>query len=467
MRTVSARVRAYRIAATGRGRFARRFGVSRGGQGPSLTVTLIAAGAPEEAQATWWRPLSWKWPGFAAPPSLQVLDWESAVDPETKIAGSVVLAAPACGSDARLYALLSRLEEMVVPAVVLHEAGGGRIVADENFVPMARDAEPALIACVLAALGARQLAVESLRAEARVARRFNGGLQGEIEKIHDELQLAASVQREFLPRTLPAARDLEMQVLFRPCGYVSGDIYDAQRLDENHIGFFVADAVGHGVPAALMTMVLCRCLHTVERHSGGIRIVSPGEALRRLNRDLIDQHGEGARFATAVYGVIDTRARHVTLAGAGHPYPLRIRGGRVDRAETTGGLLGLDANDQFDETSFTLDDGEMLVVYSDGFETAFPAPGVDDYGRRLPNRNYVERFVDLTRAWRERGLGRAVGTLMEQIDEQAGSLHQADDLTALIIAHSREDPLEHLLRGGESESAPKERSAEGARVEGL
>lgn len=424
----------------------------------SHTVTLIASGPSEETQSAWWRPLSWKWPAFAKPPALQVIDFETAFDPTEPIAGDVVLIIVPEGESARVFSLLDRLEEDCLPTVLLHQCGAADIPKIRGVISMPHDADPSVVAAALAALAERQGVIDSLRSEASISRRFHGGIRGEIEKIHEELQLAASVQREFLPQSLPSNDRIDLRVLFRPCGYVSGDIYDVQQLDEDHVGFFVADAVGHGVPAALMTMVLCRCLVTTEREAGRTRIISPARALRRLNQDLIARHGEGSRFATAVYGVIDTRTRRVTLAGAGHPYPLRIKGERVERAETDGGLLGLDAEDQFSEISFDLETDELLVVYTDGFETAFPAPNVDDYGRRLPNRNYVDRFVDLTNAWRRDGLPGALESLAAHIDLQTGSLHQADDLTALIIAPATSDPLDALLRGQESQGAPREPS---------
>jgi sigma-B regulation protein RsbU (phosphoserine phosphatase) len=427
----------------------------RASPGTSSQLTLVAEGEIEAAQASFWRPIDRRWPTFAPPPSLQILEWERATDPSVAITGGVVvIVAPS--DPRRLFALLDRLAESMTPAVLLHDPSWTPPDADEHLVTMPTDTDPAVAAAIIATLSERQQAVESLRAEIGVSRRFHGGLRCEIEKIHEELQLAASVQREFLPRAIPAIDGFDLQVFFRPCGYVSGDIYDVQRLDDRHVGLFVADAVGHGVPAALMTMVLCRCLPTVDHEGGVVRLVPPSEALQRLNQDLTRRHGEGSRFATAVYTVIDTQTRRVSVAGAGHPYPLRVRGTRVERVETEGGLMGIDTADAFPEVSFTLGEDELLVLYTDGFETAFPAPNVDAYGRRLPNRNYIDRFVTLSKSWRERGLPAAFAELIEQIDLQDGSLHQADDLTAMVMAPTARDPLANLMAGLESRGAPRE-----------
>lgn len=430
--------------------------MSRIDEQPAGTITLVSALSSEEAQTSWWRPIQWKWPEFSHSPSLQILDWQSACDPEVPIAGAAVLLIASDAVRSWIFPALDRLREAHIPAIMLQPSTLSEGVSDEDTLVLPDSTDPAVVASALAALAARQPAVEALRAEVRISRRFHGGLRGEIEKIHEELQLAASVQREFLPRDLPSDDGFDLRVLFRPCGYVSGDIYDAQRLDDDHIGFFVADAVGHGVPAALMTMVLCRCLPTIEGHGDHRSIVPPSRALRMLNQDLILRHGEGSRFATAVYGVINTRTRRVTLAGAGHPYPLRIKGDRVERAETEGGLLGLSQDDEFPEVTFSLERGELLVVYTDGFETAFPAPNVDAYGRRLPNRNYIDRFVDLARRAADEGLPHAVMTLLEEIDRQTGSLHQADDLTALVLSPTAHNALDRLIAGDASSSAPRE-----------
>lgn len=421
-----------------------------------MCVTLVASGEAEAAQTQWWRPVSWKWPGFAATPGLQVLDWSEGLSAES-VKGSVALLIPDAGmGTAVVYSLLDGLCERMIPAVVCAPSGMSRGVgSNEDVVWLGTEEDPAMVASLLASLALRQPAVEMLRAEVRVSRRFHSGLRGQIEKVHEELQLAASVQREFLPRALPAAPNIDVQVLFRPCGYVSGDIYDVQKLDDRRWGFFVADAVGHGVPAALMTMVLCRCLTTTEEEGGVERVMSPSRTLKKLNQDLIKRHGEGSRFATAVYGVIDTQTRRVTLAGAGHPYPLRLRDGSVERVETEGGLLGIFAEDEFSEASFTLASDEMLVIYTDGFETAFPAPSADEYGRRLPNRNYVDRFVELARAWRGRGLPDAMRDLLVEMDRQEGSLHQTDDLTAMIVVPSSATALDLLFHGAEGSEASR------------
>src|SRR5262249_22012829 len=83
---------------------------------------------------------------------------------------------------------------------------------------------------------------------------INRRLQQTYQQLDQELALAGRIQRSLLPQALPDMPSVRFAVYYRPCGQVGGDSYDAFRLDEHHVGFYVADAMGHGVPASLLTV---------------------------------------------------------------------------------------------------------------------------------------------------------------------------------------------------------------------
>lgn len=408
---------------------------------PNPTITLVAESAPERWQAAWWRSIADHWPVRGDPPTLQLMTLEDAQRDPSRISGSAVALIIEQADLRTLHALADMLYQRGAPSLFVTPNADDRSfdeLASDAVILLPRDAAPPVCGAVLATLAQRQPAFESMLQEVGFARRFQSGIRGEMDRVHEELQLAALVQRDFLPKALPNIPALDFGVLFRPCGYVSGDIYDIVRLDEHHVGFFIADAIGHGVPAALMTMVIARSLPMKEITGDSFRIVPPGEALFRLNEELIRRQGESPRFASAVYGVIDDRTMRVTLASAGHPWPLRMTSGDIEKIETDGGLLGVFPGEQYPEISFTLNHGETLILHSDGFETAFPEPGADHYGRRLPTAHYVRHFTDLAATVRMGSeLPGAMNRLGEALDAQIGSLHQHDDLTALAISPRR------------------------------
>ena len=337
----------------------------------------------------------------------------------------------------RILDVLTQLEEEDAPAVLLltdAQRAEGDLFAYTCAVTERIDARDDLIAAKLEGILQQQTEINRLRREAKLAQRFQGGLRGEISRMHEELQLAAMVQREFLPRDLPAVSGVSFGALWRPAHYVSGDIYDVSRIDRDHVAVFIADAVGHGVPAALMTMVICRSIRSTMITDEGHRIVEPSEVLKHLNDEMIRRQGRSTRFATAAYGLVNCRDRTMRLAGAGHPPPLLIASdGAVRELHTSGGLLGIFEDETFEQIEVELAIDDRLLLYSDGFEQAFPNASADAYERRLPTARYREEFERL--ALDAESPDDVIRNIGRCLDDQAGSLHQADDLT-LVCMHA-------------------------------
>ena len=135
--------------------------------------------------------------------------------------------------------------------------------------------------------------------------RINKCLQQAYQQIDQELELAQRIQASFLPQTLPQVPHVRFAVHYLLCGRVGGDFYDVFRLDEQHVGFYVADAMGHGVPASLLTIFVKKGVKTKEVFGSQYRLMPPDEVLDRLNRDLIDQQLSEHPFITMVYALFN------------------------------------------------------------------------------------------------------------------------------------------------------------------
>lgn len=339
--------------------------------------------------------------------------------------------------DAVVYQLADRAQESLAPGVVLVPPELGRLapqLSGEGLVVLPWDADPAQIGWTVRTLATRQRMVQKLRDELKIAQLSVNGAYGEMAKLQEEMQTAASIQRAHMPRKIPTLNGVQVGVVYRPATYVSGDIYDIAQLDEHRSAFFIADAVGHGVPAALMTMIIACGLHKVDGVGPDARVVPPAEALFRLNNAMTEHTGGSSRFATAVYGVFDARTGEVTIAGAGHPPPLIVRQGGVsiDRIEPDGPLLGVFAGADFGQTTVRLDPGDLLILFSDGFEVAFPKAGSEGDDFKRPTLTYLDKLAHAGDAGVP--LAEAVSVLERELDNASGSLHQPDDITALFVA---------------------------------
>ncbi len=410
---------------------------------PEHVLTLVAARDSGEAPRRIVNAILAQWPTGEAPPRIAETPLDTLAEPGDGVEvpgdpAAMLVVLPADLAPAAPYAIVDRLQRWNIPAIVLaagahtelrHLQGGGVIVRPA-------DADPRFLAHALFALAERQTLVRSLAGDLRMATRFSGGVRGEIDRLHEEMNLAAAVQLEMLPRAMPEAPGLEFGVIFRPVGYVSGDIYDVTQLDDRHIGILVADAVGHGVPAALMTMVINRSLRLIRTEDGAV--VPPGEVLTRLNADLMKGRRQAPRFGSAIYGVIDTEAMTVSLAAAGHPRPLLVRSPTraVSPVPTDGAILGVFPDEVYPDVTVALGPDDTLLIYSDGLETAFAAPLADHHQRR---RSADHRHVEELRSvpWPDEAAGvrlhDSIIALGRLLDQQSGSLHQADDITALAI----------------------------------
>ncbi|MBU0638358.1 MAG: serine/threonine-protein phosphatase [Planctomycetes bacterium] len=193
--------------------------------------------------------------------------------------------------------------------------------------------------------------------------------QAAAKRYKNQLQLASQVQREFLPESLPRYGPVAFSALFRPVDYVSGDIYDVQRLDECHVGIAVADATGHGIPAALLTVFIKRALRGKEIENGSYRLLAPDEVLTRLNEEILEANLTECRFVAATYAVLNIQTLQLAIARGGTPYPiLRRADGTARLVRPRGGVVGVMPEATYTVEEIQLERGDALVIYSDGLD---------------------------------------------------------------------------------------------------
>jgi sigma-B regulation protein RsbU (phosphoserine phosphatase) len=279
-------------------------------------------------------------------------------------------------------------------------------------------------------LDAIQTEIDTLNQEIEHLKSRDEAINFYMHRLDEELRLAARLQQDFLPKSLPQVGGVRFHTIYRPAGYVSGDLYDVFRLDEKHVGFYVADAVGHGVPAALLTMFIKNALVTKEISGDQYRLLSPGESLRRLNQTIVDQNLSQATFATAVYGLIDTTTRQITFARAGHPCPLLLPADETQPSRELpcdGSLLGIFPDEQYANSTITLSPGDRLFIYTDGIELCY---GSDLATASTRWRAEIEEHRSLSGE-------DLMARFTAQLEHESGSLAPQDDLTIVLLEIGR------------------------------
>jgi sigma-B regulation protein RsbU (phosphoserine phosphatase) len=211
--------------------------------------------------------------------------------------------------------------------------------------------------------------LDALGSELDELRRRDDALSHSLHHLDQQMRLASQVQRDLLPQRLPQVRGARIHTLFRPADHVSGDIYSVVRLDESTVSLAVADATGHGIAAALLTVFIKQALRGKETYDGCYRILPPAEVLEHLNLDLLETHLSDGQFVTAVYAVYDEHERTFTWARGGAPYPILIRRGEAPRLLTsTGTLLGAVAESNYETARVEVQSGDTVLMYTDGLD---------------------------------------------------------------------------------------------------
>src|SRR2546421_8139 len=134
---------------------------------------------------------------------------------------------------------------------------------------------------------------------------IDGGRGGGVADARGGGRRPPRLQWPSLPKALPGWAGARFAVHYSRCGRVGGDFYDVFRLDESHVGLYVADAMGHGVPASLLTIFVKKGVRAKEVFGKQYRLVPPDEVLSRLNRELIDQQLSESPFITMIYGLFN------------------------------------------------------------------------------------------------------------------------------------------------------------------
>jgi hypothetical protein len=193
--------------------------------------------------------------------------------------------------------------------------------------------------------------------------------EAELMAVRRELETAREIQQSLLPRDVPHIRGLDVAVQFIPMTAVAGDLYDFVDLGPSRIGILVADVSGHGIPAALVASMVKLAFSTSVEQAH-----DPALVLTAINRALCRQLEQA--LVTAVYGVIDTELGLITVANAGHPPPLI---GRADRSVVEihhhGLFMGFMADASYSNMEIKLQEGDLILLYTDGVVEAQNAAG--------------------------------------------------------------------------------------------
>lgn len=244
----------------------------------------------------------------------------------------------------------------------------------------------------------------------------------EKERLEKELDVARDIQRKILPANVPSTSQLAISALFVPAFEVGGDYYDFFELDDEHLGFVVADVSGKGISAAFIMAEVKGIFESLSKI-----VQKPSELLSKVN-EVLKGNLDKKSFVTAVYGVINKKSGKLNLSRAGHTPVLICREGQIDRLQPGGIGLGLDFSSNFSNSlkqmEIQLKNNDIVVCYSDGIPEAKNSLG-EDFG--------YEKFEKIISGNCSKNLDEISNLVMRELSLFSKDHPQHDDITLVLF----------------------------------
>jgi len=235
-----------------------------------------------------------------------------------------------------------------------------------------------------------------------------------------ELNEAREIQRGLMPRRMPNLHGFSLASAWQAAHDVSGDYLMAFKVDDSHAALCVADVAGKGFPAALLMSNMQAALKSFISEN-----ISPSELCDKLNR-LMCGNTPLRKFISCFYGDLDVPNRTLTFTNAGHNPPILMRrNGECIRLEDGGRVIGAFTDSNYTERQVKFNEGDKLLLFTDGVTEARNASG-EEFGE--------ERLLEAVRAYRGRNAAELRTIIHNEVTQFCSDSFDDDAALMVVIA---------------------------------
>ena len=241
----------------------------------------------------------------------------------------------------------------------------------------------------------------------------------EQERAERDLTLAQETQESLLPRCLPSFEHFRIHAFNNPTRYVGGDFYDFLPLGSGQWMGVLADVSGKGMSAALLSSMVLGAL-SMEFHSQ----TQPQQVLNRVNQ-LLCEKSLPYQFVTLFLFLLDPQGTGQFISAGHNPaFVFRAASGKIEELASNAPVIGLFETASYESSPFRLDQGDILVVYSDGLTDAHD-PQDEMFGE--------DRLLQLIRQEAPAGSCAIEQKFLKVIEEFTQGMPQTDDITFVVV----------------------------------
>jgi PAS domain S-box-containing protein len=260
--------------------------------------------------------------------------------------------------------------------------------------------------------------------------RSNAQLDEANRRIREDLEMAARIQRGFLPAEPLRIPGVDVAWELRSCETLAGDTLNVVPLDDRHVEFYAIDVSGHGAPAALLSVTLNHLLSpsggrlVLGPSAGDGGIMSPADIAKTLSKQF-PYDEERSQYFTLVYGVYDTVDYEFRFISAGHPPPIVVPHAGDPRHDWVGGIpIGVQPDFEYEQNQIRLSPGDRVYLYTDGLLEV-----LDDKEELFG----LDRLAQVLKRSRKDTLRESIETVMAELEKWGQTAAFDDDVSILAF----------------------------------
>ncbi|TGL23985.1 serine/threonine protein phosphatase [Leptospira yanagawae] len=238
-----------------------------------------------------------------------------------------------------------------------------------------------------------------------------------LSAMRRDLFVAKNIQENSIQVDPQLLRELKLVYRYLPVSEVGGDFFDIIRLQNANFRILIADATGHGVHAAMITMAIKGLYDPIKEFE-----LQPNQVLEIFNEEFMDNFVSLNSLLTAMILDINFNEKTIHFASAGHPAAVLLHDGKIELLAKTGRMIGLKKQTHYDLKSTKFQSGDRLFIFTDGVYEAFNSKN-EEFGEEN-----LHKFLMATNSL---PLGQVEENLLQTLENFQNGSDRQDDLTIL------------------------------------